>query len=278
MPTNRRKRDPGGQRMNLFKSAVGPGGEPIRRRRGEAAEAAWSRLPRLDLDPARLRRNRIVTLDKAEPAHVPFDMLRTQILQTMRAQGWRSLAITSPTPGCGKTLTCLNLAFSLARQRKARIALVELDLRRPTMAELLDARPTRPVTDMLTGEASIEETMLRAGDGLALALADGPSSDSAELLHDDATADALAAMTDALDPDLVIYDLPPMLATDDAAAFLGHVDCAILIAAANESELKDIETCEARMAPLTEVMGIVLNKCEFAARDQYRYGYGYGGS
>lgn len=205
---------------------------------------------------------------------MPFDMLRTQILQTMRSQGWRSLAITSPGPGCGKTLTSANLAFSFARQRNARVLLVEIDLRRPALAKTLGARSPRSVTELLSGAASPEEALLKIGERLAVAVADGPAEDPAELLHDAATPEALARLIAEVDPDLVIYDLPPMLVSDDAGAFLGHVDCAMLIAAANETELADIARSEARIEELTESLGVVLNKCEFTTKDYFRYTYG----
>ena len=49
----------------------------------------------LPLDPIHLERNRIVALDRDEPLRVPFDLLRTQVLQKMEEHGWRSIAITS---------------------------------------------------------------------------------------------------------------------------------------------------------------------------------------
>ena len=50
-----------------------------------------------------LARNRIVTFADTDPAHATFDMMRTKILRMLRQNGWTSVAITSPTNGCGKT-------------------------------------------------------------------------------------------------------------------------------------------------------------------------------
>jgi protein-tyrosine kinase len=259
--------------MNLFKSPLGGGVATPVRKRSEASDAAWARLDESQADARALRRKRVVTLDPADPACMPFDMLRSQLLQVMRSQGWRSLAITSPGPGCGKSLTSANLAFSFARQRNARVLLVEVDLRRPSLAKLLGIRPPRPVDALLSGAATPEEAFLKVGPRLAAAFADGPVEDPAELLHDAATPEAMSRLAAELDPDLVIYDLPPMLVSDDASVFLNYVDCALLIAAAHESELEEISRSEARMAELTETLGIVLNKCEFSMRDFFRYSY-----
>src|SRR5262245_37457433 len=78
------------------------------------SEPSWSRLTRVELDDNRLARNRIVTTTRANRAHFAFDMLRTRVLQSLRQNKWTSIAITSPTSGCGKTVVSLNLAFSLS--------------------------------------------------------------------------------------------------------------------------------------------------------------------
>src|SRR5579864_6198793 len=64
-----------------------------------------------------LEDNRIMDPASAEPAAAAFRMLRTQVLQRMDANGWRSLAIFSPTAGDGKTTTAINLGISLANDQ-----------------------------------------------------------------------------------------------------------------------------------------------------------------
>ncbi len=75
-----------------------------------------------------LQANRIISHMVADPRTRSFDMLRTQILHTMDQKGWKILAVTSPTPDCGKTVTALNLAVSIARQPERAVLLVDLDL------------------------------------------------------------------------------------------------------------------------------------------------------
>ena len=79
-------------------------------------------------------RNRIMTM-KAGTQATPFDILRTKVQLMMRKNGWTRLAITSPTPGCGKTTMACNLALGMTRQQDMRTVLVECDLRRPSIAE-----------------------------------------------------------------------------------------------------------------------------------------------
>jgi hypothetical protein len=63
-----------------------------------------------------------------------------------------------------------------------------------------------------------------------------------------------------------------MLATDDVIAFLPNIDAMLLVAAAGTTIMKDIDDCERELSERTNVMGVVLNKCDYVP-DNYGYGY-----
>jgi Mrp family chromosome partitioning ATPase len=253
---------------------TGPGRAAETPQVGGSVEAAWAALRPVSLDPRRLARARIVTADKTRGRHMPFDMMRTRILGMIRRNGWRSIMVTSPTPGCGKTTTSVNLAFSFARRAEGRVLLAELDLVKPAIAGMLAIRPPRPIADLLQGAAAVEEVFLRCGDRLALGLASGRAAHSAEILHSGACVDALARVQRALAPDVTFYDLPPVFAVDDALAFAPNADCAVVVAAEGESGLDEIDSCVAQLASATNVLGVILNKSVFPSRGSYGY-YGY---
>src|SRR5690348_14774765 len=73
-------------------------------------------IEEIALDFAHLQSRRIVAYDGKDIRSRPFDILRTEVLRSVDLKGWKTVAVTSPTPGCGKTLTAVNLALSLARQ------------------------------------------------------------------------------------------------------------------------------------------------------------------
>src|SRR5262245_8159725 len=98
-----------------------------------------------ELSPAHLESVRIIAHDVDDPRSKSFDMLRTQVLQTMGANSWRVLAVTSPTAGCGKTFTAINLAVSIARQPETPALLVDLDLQKPQIAQRLGFQPEQGV-------------------------------------------------------------------------------------------------------------------------------------
>src|SRR5215510_11748796 len=74
---------------------------------------------------------------RLSPRTKSFDMLRTQVLQSMNPKNWQFLAITSPTAGCGKTVTAINLALSIARQPELSALLIDMDLPKPAVAKYL---------------------------------------------------------------------------------------------------------------------------------------------
>jgi Mrp family chromosome partitioning ATPase len=251
--------------------AVPPATNGLGTDRADSA-AAWATLPALKVDPGLMRRNRIVAFESGSESAI-FDVMRTRLLQQMRANSWRRLAITSPTPGSGKTTTALNLAFSLARQSDQRTLLAEVDLRRPALARMLGMKVHHGFAQVLEGKARLADNAVCYGSNLAVATNHAPYHNPAELLHGPTVGPALAAIEAAYDPSVVIFDMPPMLVGDDALAFIGHVDCVFLVAAAEATTTDEVDTCERDLAAHTNVLGVILNKCRYPER---RYGYSYG--
>jgi len=230
----------------------------------------WAELAPFTPDPAVLRQNRIVTFQRGDPVHATFDMMRTKTLRMMRDKGWTSLGITSPTAGCGKTTVGLNLAFSFAHQADTRTVLMDLDLRRPAVAKHLGLGQPQSMASVLQGTRGFAENFVRIGDNLAIGTSARGIRSASEILQHGVTARALADLKTAFEPDIVLFDLPPMLVNDDVLAFLPHVDCVLFVAAAERSRLDEIDKCEQDLADQSNVLGVILNKCRYPGEE---YGY-----
>jgi protein-tyrosine kinase len=233
--------------------------------------AAWRALAQVRLDPNHLQRNRILT-SGSSPGAVPFDIMRTRLLQQMRAQGWRRVAVTSPTAHCGKSTVAANLALSLARQKELRVILAEADMRRPSLGPMLGIDERHSFGHVLRGDEALAENALRSGENLALAITHRPIRDRAEILQGPGASLALARIEAAYDPALIVFDMPPMLAGDDVMAFAACVDCVLLVAAAEATTIKEIDVCERALAQHTNVLGVVLNKCRYLDQSYGHYG------
>ena len=232
----------------------------------------WSALPVYQPERGVFEAARLVSMTGGRDAPA-FDVVRTKVLHQMKANGWKRIAITSPTAGCGKSTVSLNLGFSLSRQKDRRTILCEADLRRPSWSRLLRLKERHSFARVLTGEQPFRENAVRYGGNFALSGTFEAARNPAETLHGGVVPEILAAIEEEYRPDMMIFDLPPLLVTDDALAFLVHVDCALLVAAAEVSTVGQIDSSEREIAARTNMLGVVLNKCRYSGPD---YGYGYG--
>ncbi len=225
------------------------------------------------LDSVDLEERRVVTYLRHHPSHLAFDMLRTESTQVMKEKGWTSIAVTSPMPGCGKTIVSLNLAFSMAQAANQRVALVDLDLRSPRVARTLGTEPTTDLIRYLRGGVDISEIFAQVGDNLLLSMNNSPVTQSAEWMRHEKITGLAAQIKETFATDVIIFDVPPALTSDDMVVFSPSVDCAIVVAAAGKTTARDVEDCEEQLAR-TSCLGVVLNKVHAEAQEAYGYGYG----
>lgn len=202
----------------------------------------------------------LVDFFRTDPAAKAFDLLRTRMLQTLRANGWNRIAVAAPTQGCGSTFTAVNLALSLARIPGSRNVLMDLNHRTPGIAGALELATIADMRGFLRGDVGMVRHLVRSSDTLALGLISGPDRDAAEMLHDARTADTLHRMNAALSPDVVLYDLPPILEYDDLAAFLPQVDGVLLVSDGTRTHASHIVECERILEGQTQVLGVILNR------------------
>jgi Mrp family chromosome partitioning ATPase len=253
--------------FNLLRPASSPDGSAGPVPAGD--DDAWLRIPAYVLDERHLARHRVVSFDRHDPAHVAFDLLRTRLLQALKARGWSRVAITSPSKACGKTFVAANLALSLSRRQSCRAVLLDLDLRIPNLARVLGIRDTARTADFLTGACPPEALLRRVSPNLAVGAHAEPFPASAELLQEPSAVQALDRILAELSPDVVIYDLPPALACDDVLAILPEVDGVLLVAAGGRTSADEVRACERLFAGQVPLIGVILNKAEDAAIEPY---------
>jgi protein-tyrosine kinase len=232
----------------------------------------WESLVPVTLDAAWLEGNGLFPNSSTDPAPGAFDILRTRILLAFQENGWRRIAVTSPTHGCGKSTVAANLALSLARRAGSRTVLMDLELRRPGLAALLGLRDVGLLRDYLTGTQPLEAHFQRVGRTLALALNDAPVADAAELLQAPDSTGALVAMLEQLDPEVVVFDLPPVLVSDDVIGFAPQVDAVLLVADGTQTTAEEVKACERLFEGRVPLLGVVLNRAQDVRTARYRYG------
>src|SRR5262249_23739909 len=153
-----------------------------------------------------------------------------KILQIMNQSGHRTLAITSPNYGDGKTTIALNLGLSLALDVKQTVLLADLDMRKPNLHTFLGLEPTVGLSDYLARNVPIPQCLVRpAYDRITLLPAGTPLDNSSEMLGSPKMMALAQEIRDRYIDRMIIYDMPPVLAQDDPIAFLPNVDAVLLV-------------------------------------------------
>jgi capsular exopolysaccharide synthesis family protein len=221
------------------------------------------------LRPDHLERNRIVAYNKNSNMGGAFDLLRTQVLKVMEENGWRTLAITSPTPEAGKTVLAINLAMSIAHHTTKTALLVDFDLRRPMVGACLGLPMEKSLNELLDDEADLQEVLVNPTLPRFVVLPTRkPIPLSTEVLSSPTVSDLITDLRERYDSRIVIFDLPPLLSSDDAITVLPKFDCVLLVVANGMNSRKEIEDSLYHLGT-ANLIGTVLNKAERPSRSYY---------
>ena len=233
------------------------------------AHVEFSKTSRVELNPKVLKRNRILTGSEHNELSHAYNALRTQVLQRLRDNDWKSLIVTSAGEHAGKTVTAINLAVSLARDVNHTVLLVDFDLRRPSVHRYLGFEPRAGVSDYLEGEAEIGELLVTPGVPRLTVLPGHKSiAHSAEMLSSPRMVRLIKELKSRYRERIILIDMPPLLMTDDVLAFSPHVDAALLVVEAGKTP-KDEITRSIEMLGRTNLLGTVLNKSRSGGRAYY---------
>lgn len=191
-----------------------------------------------------------------------FDVLRARLLLLVASNHWSRIAVTSPTPGCGKSFVAANLALSLSRLPACRTVLMDMDLRAPKLAGMFGLAEVPPLGEFLLGRELIESQMRRMGSNLAVALNGQAVPRPYEVLQDPVTISTLDGIQSLLQPDITILDMPPALESDDVLAMAPHLDAILLVVDGTSTTPEDIRRCTSMFDGNIPLAGVVLNKSQ----------------
>lgn len=247
------------------------------------------RVPSQPVDTSNVRRFQPITLDRAvlDENHIlpqvadpvalrAYKILRTRLLRRLEANQWHSFAVTGATAGEGKTLTAINLAMALAQDSNTWVFLVDLDLQRPKVADYLGLNNSlgeRGLTDFLLGDASFEQITYSPGSAERLAVI--PNFQAVANASDLLTSPRMDELVRALEAEtprrIVIFDMPPVLLSDDVLAFAPQVDGMLLVVAEGTTSRDALRGAKELLQEMN-LLGVVLNRSE-AQQDGAYYSY-----
>ncbi len=229
----------------------------------------------VELSSRQLRKNLVLRGDEMESATMAYNMLRTQLYRVLSENGWTSIGITSANKGEGKSLTSINLAYSLARSVQQSVILVDLDLRRPSISKKLNIEPAVGVGDYFTKNVPLTDVMFTPGiEGFVIAPGRGSLDNASELLGAGRLLHLINEIGHKFPSRFVIYDLPPTLLVDDVMVAAEYIDSFLLVATEGETKKEELKRAVELLEP-HNLLGVVLNKSGESGHGGY-YDYYYG--
>jgi protein-tyrosine kinase len=210
---------------------------------------------------ARLQRSPgVVRMDRSELAET-FKMLRSQLFQRMRADGHSLLAVTSPRQMQDKSLTAVNIALAIAAELDSTVLLVDADLSGQGLQRLFGLGQAPGLAEHLTLGQALPELLLNPGLPRFVLLPAGNQAQlhSAELLGTRAAQHLFAELKQRYPDRYVVVDLPPLLDTADALAFLPQADTTLLVVEEQNTAIADIEAASDLLARFN-LIGAVMAK------------------
>jgi protein-tyrosine kinase len=221
-----------------------------------------------------LDRRLVAALAPTSLAAEQYRSLRTRIKRAEAGRTVRSIVITSPAKGDGKSLTAANLALTMAQEFQQRVLLVDGDLRRPAVHQLFGVSEGPGLSDVLLGAAELDSALVELSEyHLTVLPAGGPPPHPAELLGSSAMRRVLDTLRSRYDR--ILVDMPPVAPLADLHIVAPMIDGVLMIVRAGITPKPAIERALAGL-DMTKVLGLVLNESGGDSSEGYNYeGYGY---
>ena len=227
----------------------------------EPARARIEDAPPIELgDRDSLRERYVVFPDEAGPAALAYKMLRTQVLRRTREHAMRCIGVVSAASGEGKTVTAINLALSLSLEPNQSVILVDFDLKRPRVAATLQLAFERGLESHFADGTPFESMWRRCApfERLAIVPTLAPIGGSSEIVAGRVTSELVRKLREVSGEPLVLFDLPPLLLSDDVLAFAPLLDGVVVVVAEEQTRREDLNRIF-ELLRATPVIGTVLN-------------------
>lgn len=215
---------------------------------------------RVTLDLEVLEANRLIGLlpDSVESRY--YKVLRTQIQQRMRANGWNTLMVTSVHPGEGKTLTAINLAAMFAKEFDQTVMLVDADLKAQSIHRCLGYESDKGLADYLLGDSDFRDIVVWPGVEKFTVISGGRTcEEGTEVLNSPRMRDLVHEMKSRYRDRYLFFDVPPVLGRADAMVFADFVDAIIVVIQEGKTPAPEIQKALGYL-PKHKFLGFVMNQ------------------
>ena len=235
-----------------------------------ADPAEWASLDAPAIGPGPLDPHLIAALAPTSLAAEQYRSLRARIRRAEAGRTVRTLLITSPSKGDGKSLTAANLALTMSQEFQQRVLLLDADLRRPSLHHLFGLTDGPGLSDVLMGASELDHALVTLAEHHLTVLPAGvPPGHPTELLGSAAMRRVLDALRGRFDK--ILIDMPPVAPLADTHVIAPMTDGILMVVRAGITPKPAIERALGGL-DLSKVLGLVLNESDAPSSDYDTYG------
>lgn len=204
-----------------------------------------------------------------------FKALRTNLLFPADRQTPKTILVTSPLPGDGKSFTSANLSISIAQGVEEHVMLIDCDLRKPTIHTLFGYKQVVGLSDFLSHEIDLAKTLLKTPiDKLTILPAGRLPKNPTELISSKKMKMLLEEVKARYDDRYIIIDSPPPSMAAETNAIVKYVDGILIVVKAGRTPRSAVKQLVEQVGK-EKLLGIVLNHAGQSAKKYYGYGKSY---
>ena len=233
------------------------------------------------LDRAALSPSGQLSFDQQQQLGAQFRRIKRPIIATALGRGdapvrhGNVVMIASAVPGEGKSFTSLNLALSIAREKDLQVVLIDADVAKRQLSEMLGVKAERGLMDVLGEDfLELEDVVIRTEVPSLSVIPAGRLSDQAtELLSSVRMQKVVDDLASRVPNRIVIMDSPPVLLTTEARALAEIAGQILLVVRAGITEQHVVKDAISQLQGRTQI-SLVLNQSTSLPAQGYYYGYG----
>ena len=238
--------------------------------------------PVAEIDLARLQTLGLITPDAARSRIADeFRVIKRPVIDNARGRGasiirnGNLVMVTSALPGEGKSFSSVNLAMSLAQEQDTTVLLVDADVARPSIMRMFGLPPARGLMDVLAGDATLSEVLLRTNvDKLTLLPAGMPHERATEMLASRTMRGVLDEIASRYDNRIVVFDSPPLLSTTEARELASNMGQVLVVVEAMRTPIATLRQALATIAACPVKLAMLNKGASISASGYGAYAYG----
>jgi capsular exopolysaccharide synthesis family protein len=222
-------------------------------------------------------RRRLITYeDPKSPISESYRSLRTNITYASADKSIKSIIVSSPQSGEGKSTTTANLAIAFAQLRK-RTLLIDADLRKPVQHNVFDQSRGPGLSEYLIGEVEDFDAIIHSTkiENLSIVTAGGLPPNPSELLGSDRMTDLVCTLE--LKWDIILFDSPPIVAVTDSSMISAEIDALVMVVKAGQTDRSAVDRALDTISNVrSPLIGVILNGANpetLAGKYSYYYSY-----